>query len=259
MQTCLKSLLDPFNSRLNGEPVEIYSLMPQIDFQARLLLTLTLLDARRCGKQRAIPNSPGLGTMMGLIKQYIKESSPRQRLTREIQAISEQWIKLCTDTKIGLGYDSIRDLRNGLSHGRALPSAETDASELYQRVVSLKENLAHTLYSGTSEWVVQIAEGGGEPVLRSGTDSIPLEPYWMVRGEGVLSVCATFDSNYVYFLTPGLRDVRVELSGRYSDWFEGYKGPKQTFNSSEFRCLVLEDIRAFNEHRAPEYHYSGDC
>lgn len=230
-----------------------------VDFYVRIAWTLTICESRRnSGNYRPIP-TPGLGTMLGVVRSAQKDAvfgnDPLGKVLKDTTTSLLQSI----DEFRAPAFDSLKSLRNRLDHGEALSADETEAARLADLLRQLCTKMKMVLIEKLGAFTF---DGSGEQVLLStATQSLNLAPLWVVLDQTPhAGLYGHAGKDKVYYVTPGnhqrnSRDI-AKMAASAKDWIAV---SEKEGALSRFARQVAADVAAFTEdHTTPDYHFGDD-
>jgi hypothetical protein len=256
----IEALSAPYTQRWSNSASDARECLALVDLYVRVAWTLTLSESRRRGGQHRPVSTPGMGTMLVVVRAAQKDSTfGTDSLGAALKASATQLVQ-AVDAFRAPPFSSLKAVRDRLDHGEALSTNDTQAGELAMRLRQLCADMktALTQQLGASSFVAS-----GEQVLLSGggTDSLNLVPLWVALDQAPhAGLYGHAGKDEVTYLVPGnhQRSSRSidKMTASDKDWLAV---SDRQGALSRFARQVTSEVAAYTEdHTAPDYHFGDD-
>lgn len=256
----IEALSAPYTGRWTNSASDTRECLALVDLYVRMAWTLTLCESRRTGGHHRPVSTPGMGTMLAVVRAAQKETTfGRDPLGAALSAATANLVQ-AIDAFRAPSFTSLKAVRDRLDHGEALSTNEAEAIELAERLRQLCTTMKGALVEKLGAF--PFAGSGGQVLLSAGTHSLNLVPLWVALDQaphaGIYGHAGKDEVNY---LIPGShqRSSRSidKMKASDKDWLAV---SERHGAMSRFAKQVTTDLAAYTEdHTAPDYHFGDDA
>lgn len=257
--TVIEALSAPYMKRWANSASDARECIALLDLYVRVGWTLTLCESRRNARPYRPVSTPGMGTMLAVVRTAQKDSNFGGDPLGGALSVTIAGLVKEVDAFRAPPFKSLKSVRDRLDHGEALSTQETEASFLAERLRQLctatERVLAHHLGAHS------FARDGDHLLLSHGGHSLRLDPLWVALDQSPYAgVYGHANRDEVNYLIPGnlQRSSRSidKMTASDKDWLA--VSEKQGA-LSRFARQVTADVAAYTEdHTTPDYHFGDD-
>jgi hypothetical protein len=255
----IEALSSPYTDRWTNSASDTRECLALVDLYVRMAWTLTLCESRRTGGHHRPVSTPGMGTMLAVVRAAQKDSTfGSDPMGAALSAATAELVQ-AIDAFRASSFTSLKAVRDRLDHGEALSTNEAEASELAERLRQLCTAMKTAL--GEKLGAFPLGASGQQLLLSAGTHSLNLVPLWVALDQaphaGLYGHAGKDEVNY---LIPGShqRSSRSidKMTASDKDWLAV---SERQGALSRFAKQVTTDLAAYTEdHTAPDYHFGDD-
>lgn len=255
----IEALSAPYIGRWTNSASDTRECLALVDLYVRMAWTLTLCESRRTGGRQRPVSTPGMGTMLAVVRAAQKDSTfGSDPLGAALGAATANLVQ-AIDAFRAPSFNSLKAVRDRLDHGEALSTNEAEAIELAERLRQLCTTMKGALVETLGAF--PFGDSGGQVLLSAGTHSLNLVPLWVALDQaphaGLYGHAGKDEVNY---LIPGShqRSSRSidKMTASDKDWLAV---SERQGALSRFARQVTTDLAAYTEdHTAPDYHFGDD-
>lgn len=257
----LNPLISQYKKRLGHSELDVREGIALVDLHLRLVYTTVIANSRRPLIQPIkLAPSPGFGTMLAVLREGSKQ--PEDLGTRWIREFVTSWatdVASAIDKFKAPKFSNFKTLRDRLSHGSPLPSAEKSLNLIRLGLGSLLEELQNTLNKHLCE--LTISEKEGKLYLQKAKERATLEisPLWSKSPDSTGPCIYSHSApDSIHYLDPQ-GDIWSERSEEVvTKFIKNLIGEKTGPELGKLVKDTISDIAAYTEDYSKPSYFFGD-